>query len=189
MDARVSYVPGKAVTTRRHEAHFYADEPSLLDNFTDFIVTALGTERAAIVVATESHREGLFPRLRAHGLDIAAATKQGIYISVDAAEMLSTFIINGRLHPDGFLKLSRDLVISAAQTAQRKMAAACGECAPLLWAQGKPQDAVRVEQLWNEIARTCDVDILCGYQVGNFPAEDSGIFQRICAEHSGVYYR
>ena len=49
---------------------------------------------AVIVIATESHRESLLPRLQAHGLDIAAAIEQGRYISLDAADTLSTFMVN-----------------------------------------------------------------------------------------------
>ena len=47
-----------------------------------------------------------------------------------------------------------------------------------------------VEHLWNEIAKTYDVDILCGYPLGSFQGGmDSHIFQRICAEHSAVHSR
>ena len=52
-----------------------------------------------IVVATESHRDGLLPRLQAYGLDIGAAIEQGRYISLDAAETLSKFMVNGLPDP------------------------------------------------------------------------------------------
>jgi hypothetical protein len=83
-----------------------------------------------------------------------------------------------------------DLIASAAKAAkgERPRVAACGECAPLLWAQGKAEAAIRLEQLWDEIARTYDVDILCGYPLsGVHRDENSHVFQRICAEHSAVY--
>jgi hypothetical protein len=65
--------------------------------------------------------------------------------------------------------------------------AVCGECAPTLWAQGKANAAVPVEHLWDEIARTQEVDILCGYVLNSFQREqESPIFERICAEHSAV---
>ena len=79
---------------RRHEAGFYSDDASLLDGFTQFIGTALKAGNAVIVVATESHRDSLLPRLQAHGLDIGAAIEQGRYISLDAADTLSTFMVN-----------------------------------------------------------------------------------------------
>jgi len=177
---------------RRHEAGFYSDDASLLDGFTQFIGAALRAENAVIVVATELHRGNLLPRLQAHGLDIGAAIEQGRYISLDAADTLSTFMVNDQPDPVRFLKVTRDLVLAAAKAAkgERPRVAACGECAPLLWAQGNAEAAIRVEDLWNEIAKTYYVDILCGYPLGSFHSEqDSHIFQRICAEHSAVHPR
>ena len=78
---------------RRHEAGFHSDDASLLDDITQFIGTALKAGNAAIVVATESHRNSLLPRLQAYGLDTAAAIEQGRYIALDAADALSTFML------------------------------------------------------------------------------------------------
>ena len=65
--------------------------------------------------------------------------------------------------------------------------AACGECASILWAQGKADAAIRLEELWNQIAKTYDVDILCGYPLESLRCEeDSYTFRRICEEHSAV---
>ncbi len=176
----------------RHEAGFYSDDASLLDGFTQFIGSVLKSGGAAIVVATESHRDGLLPRLQAHGLDIGAAIEQGRYISLDAADTLSTFMVNDLPDPRMFLKVTGDLIVEAAKAAKVKHArvAACGECAPLLWARGKAQAAIRLEHLWEEIAKSYGVDVLCGYPLGSFQGGvGSHIFQRICAEHSAVHSR
>ena len=70
----------------------------LFDDLTRFIQPALRAGNAAIVVATESHRDSLLLRLQApHGLDIGAAIEQGRYIALDAAETLSTFMPSGSL--------------------------------------------------------------------------------------------
>ncbi len=172
---------------RRHEAGFYSDDASLLDGFTQFIGAALKTGNAVIVIATESHRDRLLPRLQAHGLDIGAAIEQGRYISLDAADTLSTFMVNDQPDPVRFSKVTGDLIVGAAKAAkgERPRVAACGECSPLLWAQGNAEAAVRLEYLWDGIAKTYDVDVFCGYTLGSFQGGiGSQIFQRICAEHS-----
>ncbi len=176
----------------RHEVGFYSDDASLLDGFTHFIGTALKAGNAVIVVASESHRNNLLPRLQASGLDIGGAIEQGRYISLDRAEILSTFMVNDMPDPMRFLKTTGDLILNAAKAAkgERPRVAACGECAPLLWAQGMPEAAIRLEQLWNEIAKSYDVDVFCGYPLGSFQAgSGSYIFDKICAEHSTVYSR
>ena len=180
----------KTEVTRCHEVQLYSDDECFLDSFTHFIGSGLKAGNAAIVVATESHRDRLLPRLQAAGLDIAAAVVQGCYISLNAADTLSTFMVNDLPDPLRFFKVVGDLILSAANAAkgEHPRVAACGECAPLLWAQGKAEAAIRVEQLWDQIAKTYDIDILCAYPSRSFHREeDSQIFQRICAEHSAVY--
>ena len=177
---------------RRHEVGLYSDDASLLVDVTQFIGTALKVGHGAIVVATESHRNSLLRRLETHGVDIAAAIEQGRYISVDAADALSAFMINRMPDPARFLKLFGDLIVTVAKAAKGEQArvAVFGEGVQLLWAQGNAEAAIRVERLTNRIAKACDVDILCGYCMGTVQGGmDSHVFQRICEEHSAVYSR
>ena len=71
------------------------------------------------------------------------------------------------------------MTAAKAVKGEHSRVAVCGECAPLLWAQGNAEAAIRVEELWNEIAKTYYVDILCGYPLGSFQAgKDSYIFNK-----------
>ena len=175
-----------------HEAGFYSDDLGFLDDVTQFIGNALKAGGAAIAVVTEAHRSSLLPRFRAGGLDIGAAVEEGRYISLDAAEALSTFMINDVLDPGRFLKLFGNLIETATQVVKGEQArvAVFGEGAPLLWAQGNEEAAIQVEELSHQLAKTYDVDILCGYSLGSvLGGMDSQIFQRICAAHSAVHSR
>jgi hypothetical protein len=177
---------------RRHDVGFYPDDASLLVDLTQFIGTALKAGHRAIVVATESHRNSLLARLETHGVDIAAAIEQGRCTLVDAADALSTFMINRMPDPARFLKLFGHLIVTAAEAAKGEQArvAVFGEGVQLLWAQGNAEAAIGVERLTNQIVKTYDVDILCGYCLGTVQGGmDSHVFQRICAEHSAVYSR
>jgi DNA-binding NarL/FixJ family response regulator len=174
----------------RHEVQFYSDDALLLDTFARFIAVALKSGRAAIVVITESHREALALRLKAQGLDVDAATQQGTYIQLDVAQTLSTFMVNDMPDSARFFEVVGGLFETAAKAAKREhpRVVACGECAPFLWAEGKPNAAIRLEQLWDQAGITFEVDILCGYALSSFHGkEDEHVFQGICAEHSAVY--
>jgi DNA-binding NarL/FixJ family response regulator len=184
--------PQNVGITRQHEAGFYSEDGSFLDGFTGFIGAALMGEKAVIVVATESHRDSLLLRLQAHGLDMGAASEEGRYISLDAAETLSTFMVNGSPDPVRFQKAAGDLIVGAAKAVNGDPArvAACGESAPLLWAQGNMEAAIRVEHLWDEIAIAHKVDILCGYSLSSFQGGvGSYAFEKICSVHSAVHSR
>ena len=182
--------PHEIKGTGRHEALFYSDDASLLDELTRFVGTALKAGNAAIVVATQAHRESLLPRLQAHGLDIAAAIEQGRYIALDAAETLSILMVNSMPDPARFLKLLGDLVVTSAKAAKGEQArvAIFGECVQLLWTQGNVEAAIQFERLGNHLAKKYDIDILCGYSPASVQGRmDDHIFQRICAEHSAFH--
>jgi len=184
--------PPQNVWIARHEAGFYSHDRFVLDNLTRFIGAALKAGNAAIVVATESHRDSLLPRLQAYGLDVGAAIEQGRYIALDAADALPTFMLRGMPDSVLFLKLLGDLIGTAAKAAQGEQArvAIFGEMCHLLWAQGNAEAAIQVEKLGNQLVKTYDVDILCGYSLSSVQGGmDSRVFERIYAEHSAVYSR
>ena len=93
-------------TERRHDVGFYFDDRNFLDDLTCFIGTALNAGNAAVVVATEAHREGLLPRLQANGVDIVKAIEQRRYIALDAGAIISSLTVSNQLDPERFLKSS-----------------------------------------------------------------------------------
>jgi hypothetical protein len=185
-----SPVPDQAKIKHCHEVQFYRDDPAFLLGLAGFIEAAVSSGNPAIVVATESHRKGLLETLLARGTDSAAAIEQGLYLSFDVHQALSTFMVNDLLDPARFLKVFGDLLSSTALAAKaaHPRVAVCGEFAPTLWAQGNAGAAIQVEHLTDEVARTCNVDILCGYVLNSSQREqESHMYGRICAEHSAVH--
>jgi DNA-binding NarL/FixJ family response regulator len=191
-EALQSLAVRKGRITRSHEVQFYSDDASFLAGFARFIEAALEAGSAVIAVTTESHRKNLLERLREHGVDSAAAIEQGRFIPLTVTETLATFMVNDLPDPARFLKVTGDLLAAAGKAAgaDHPSVAACGECAPTLWAQGKADAAIQVEHLWDEIAKTCDVDILCGYVLKSFQRErEIQIYERICAEQSAFFFQ
>jgi len=174
----------------RHEVQFYSDDAVLLDTFARFIAVALKAGDAAIVVVTESHRNALASRLKTQGVDVDTAVQQGTYIQLDVAKTLATFMVNDMPDAARIFEVVSGLIEAAAKATKRghSRVVACGECSPLLWVEGKPDAAIRLEQLWDNVGKTLKMDILCGYALSSFQGEeDEHIFQSICAEHSAVY--
>jgi DNA-binding NarL/FixJ family response regulator len=174
----------------RHEVLFYSDDAVLLDSVTRFIVAALKAGNAAIVLATQSHRDSLLQRLKAEGVDADGALQQGTYISLDAAGTLSTIVVNDLPDPARFFGGIGGLIESAAKAAKsgQPQVVVFGEAVALLQAEGKADAAILFEQLGNDLAKTYNVDILCGYPLHSFHGEKNrDVFQSICAEHSAVY--
>lgn len=183
--------PEKGEIVGRHEAVFYSNDRQLLDRVSQFIGTALNAGNGAVVVATCEHREGLVQSLQASGVDIAVALEQGRYIAVDAADTLSSCMVNGVLDSVQFLQSFGQLILQAASAAKTEYprVAVFGEGPDLLWRQGNIKAAILDEQLGNQLAETYAMDILCGYSLSSIRGEAVDVLQQICAEHSAVYCR
>jgi hypothetical protein len=159
---------------RSHEVGVYPDDASFVDDFTRFIENTLKLENPVIVIVTESHRNSLFQRLQAQGWDISAAIQKGSYISLDVSDTLSKFMVNDWPDSARFAKVVGDLIKGVVKAAEGKdpRVAACGECAPTLWAEGKAEAAIQVGHLWDELADSHDVDTLCGYLGSRPPSKE-----------------
>jgi signal transduction histidine kinase len=172
-----------------HTVQFYAEDAFLLDELSRFIGTALGAGDAAVVLATKAHRDGLAQRLEARGLDAGVAIEQGRYVPLDAAETLAKFMRDGWPDAELFTQVVGSVLGKAAAAAGGKSSriSAFGEMVALLWTQGNAEAAVRLEQLWNDLAQNYSLCLRCAYPMSGFDREyHSDSFLNICAEHSHV---
>jgi PAS domain S-box-containing protein len=171
----------------RHSAQFYIDDSFLLDEAGRFIASALRARDSVLAVATESHHEGLARRLEERGLDIALAARQGRYLALDAAETLSRFMVDDAPEREAFFRVVGGAVEKLKAAAKKKplRIAAFGEMVALLWSEGKMEAALRLEQLWNELARDHRFDLYCAYPIAGASREEHDEFIRqVCREHS-----
>jgi DNA-binding NarL/FixJ family response regulator len=177
---------GRMEITGSHEVEFYSDDAAFLLGVTGFIEAALEAGRPVIVVATESHRTRLLETLLARGVDGSAAIEQGLYPPLDVNKALSTFMVNALADSVRYLKFLGDLVSSPARAANAKHArvAVFSEIAPTLWVRGNADAAIQVERATDELAKTRNVDILCGYVLNSFQREQYHIYKRIYAAHT-----
>jgi len=172
-----------------HVAYFYRQSDSLLEALSIFIGGALGAGNAALVIATKIHREGLQQRLTARGLDISKLIREGRYLELDAAELLSKIIVEGMPDSGRFEAIVGGAIArtKARAKAARPEIAAFGEMVSLLWTEGKIEAAIRLEQLWNELANKLAFSLRCAYPVTHFNGENnSQPLMRVCAEHSAI---
>ncbi|MGA7731899.1 MAG: ATP-binding protein [Chloroflexia bacterium] len=172
-----------------HTVQFYTDDPFLLGELSRFIGSALGAGDAGIVIATKAHRDGLAQQLKARGLDIDRAAAQGRYVSLDAQETLSKLMPDGQLDEARFIDIIGGVIDRAATAVggERPRIAAFGEMVALLWAEGRPDAAIQLEQLWNGLASTHSFELLCAYPSSLFnQAGDATGIGDICATHTHV---
>jgi hypothetical protein len=170
----------------RHEVLFCSDDAVLRKGFIDFLAGTLGDEKAAILVAADSHRRAVLHGLRDRGLDVDDALKRGALISLELTEPLSTVMLDGMPDPARLFDVASTLIDEAAKAQRGARVAVCRESPPALLAKGRLSEALRLEQLWGLIADSFVVEMLCAYALAGVESQKD-IVQSICAEHTADY--
>lgn len=174
---------------RKHLVQFYSDDAALLDELAALFRGSLCDGRSVAAVMTSSHRSGLERRLLAQGVDVDVATRSGWLCVLDAEQALSEFMEPAGPNRERFLlQFGNTLRTLQASTAtKRDGVIAFGEMVAVLWAQKRYEAAIRLEELWNELALTCSFDLCCAYPANIFRDGVSLIpYAEICAQHSEV---
>jgi signal transduction histidine kinase len=172
-----------------HAVHFYEEDSFLLDSLTKLIGTTLMAGDAAMIIATPAHREGLDRHLKALGLDVEVSARLGRYRALDAAETLSVFMLNGLPDETLFASFMQHTLSSIRPDAVGKppRLVLFGEMVALLWSEGNTDAAIKLEQLWNNLARLHSFHLHCAYPMKAFDQDGHAqAFLKICAEHSHV---
>jgi PAS domain S-box-containing protein len=168
-----------------HLVQFYEDEAHLIDSVSIFIGTGFGVGDAAIAISTPEHRSALEVRMRALGLDVTALVANQRLIFLDAEETLARFMVDGWPDEERFFETVGGLV--ARTLKGRRGLRAFGEMVAILWGRGLKSAAVRLEELWNDLAKRHEFSLFCAYPMAAFQGGDQREpFSRICSEHDHV---
>jgi PAS domain S-box-containing protein len=171
--------------SRGHFVQFYEEEGFLVDSVAAFIGAGLGAGEGAVVIATAAHRRALAEQLTAQGIDLFTVEKRGQYVALDAAETLSAFMADASPDEHQFRSVVGDLIKHTRQG--RRGLRAFGEMVALLWKDGNGAAAIRLEELWNDLAKSHSFSLFCAYPINEFAdADTSKEFDRICRAHSHV---
>jgi hypothetical protein len=168
---------------------FYANDETLTALLAGYVGTALVSGDAAVVIAPANHRDALTTCLKSRGFDPEIAAREGRYITLDAAEVLSKFCASGQLDAARFDELMNATVEQARAAtgdARGRVAVFC-EIVALMSLAGPSVGAPQLEELWNELLRKTPFSLCCAYPMKLFDSKDAGPFLRICAQHSHVF--
>ena len=179
---------GDSLASHRHDVVFCTNDETVIGAFTRFIANGLDDGGAVISLIDDSHIEGLRRNLPSAGVDLDLAAREQRYVPLNITEMLADIMVNGYPDPVRFFRIAEDLVDNVARRARNRKVAACGEGAPTLWAQGNREAAIQLEQLWDEVAKSRQMDILCVYPLAA-RAEQMRTLRRLCAVHTAVEIR
>jgi signal transduction histidine kinase/CheY-like chemotaxis protein len=174
-----------AMSESDHFVQFYETDHFLIDSLSGFIHAGLDAGDGCIVVAKKAHRDGAEEKLQAAGLDVAAALACGQYVSLDPAETLSKFTVDGVPEPSHFSDVIGGIITRAREG--RKRVRVYGDMVALLCGQGNHAAAIRLEELWNDLRQTHSFSLFCAYPMNGFGNESlASALSDICTTHSRV---
>jgi hypothetical protein len=184
--AQLQQVPLERLTHgHSHFVGFYETEAFLVDSVRDFLASALVTGGAAIVVATDAHRDSFDHALMEAGIDLPEAQRCGQFIALDAPETLAKFMVEGMPDAARFTATIGQLVSRAANSARDVRI--YGEMVAVMWDEGYVAAAIALEDLWNDLATRYPFSLFCAYPMRAFGTGTSAEeFWRICGQHSRV---
>ncbi|HEX9083545.1 MAG TPA: ATP-binding protein [Gemmatimonadaceae bacterium] len=170
-----------------HVVQFYDTEIYLAAAVADYLAGGLRSGQPVLVVATPEHRDAFSIRLKAKGLDVERARASGQLIMLDAGETLSTFMSGSVPDADRFRNVIGGVLAKAVCGTNHSITRAYGEMVDILWKEGNVEGAIRVEELWNDLATAHSFSLLCAYSMSNFSKEaHSPGFEAICRQHVHV---
>jgi signal transduction histidine kinase len=170
-----------------HVVQFYEDERFLCGAVAEYVADGFSAGQPAIVIAARSRLDAFAERLRVSGIDVERVRASGGYVELDARETLATFMAGPLPDSQRFHATLSPVIERTFRGNGHAGARLYGEMVDLLWHDGNKDGAIRVEQLWNELARVHRFSLLCAYAMGHFRTEADAVgFRTICEQHGHV---
>lgn len=157
---------------QEHLVQLYRDVEALVDAVALYAGRGLGKGESVVLVATAPHLEAVAARLRADGFDLDDLEAWGQLTTIDAAGLLSRFLVDGTVDEVRFRSTLAELVKTARAGGRFRRIRVYGEMVNLLWRENHPATR-QLEELWNDVIARYRIARLCGYRVGPGEAEDA----------------
>jgi signal transduction histidine kinase len=174
-----------------HSVQFYEDDRYLVETVVDFFAAGMVDGQRAVAFVTREHGAAITAGLHEKGFDVDRTRTNGQLILLDAEELLASFMVGTSPDAARFRRAMDGVLGSHTRFGdggrERRPVLAFGEMVDLLCQQGNIDGAIRVEELWNELAESYTFSLLCAYSLSTF-GEDThdAALRAICNQHAHV---
>ena len=144
---------------RDHAVAFFQDANFILNEVTSFVADGLALGEHVIVLATRAHWNLIAARLEGAGGNYGRASHEQRLVLIEADHVLDDVSVDGRMCADRLRELLEPLIVPDRHVR------IYGELVSLLAQRGDVDGAVALERLGGDLARTHNVQVLCGYRI------------------------
>ena len=153
-----------------HVVQLYGrDDPFLARNVSRFLAEGMRQLDGLVVIATLAHRQAISRHLAEEGAGAAlAAERHGRLVFLDARETLDRLLVEGRPDKSLFESVIGGVLSDVLAGSGSGKVRAFGEMVSLLWADGHQEQAMTLEDLWNELLGRSRCSLYCAYAIDLF---------------------
>lgn len=170
-----------------HSVQFYENDWFLCERVADFVHDGMRTGEPTVVIATQAHREEI-ERVLKQTAEFASTPSEAPpeVVWLDADATLDELLIEGWPSATRCESVLGALIDTISRKGSLHVRA-FGEMVAILCAREKPEAALRLEQLWNDLAGKHTFSLLCAYPARLFRGDDqTRSFRAICSAHDSV---
>lgn len=167
-----------------HLVQIYDNDKIFLDTLEGFTGSGFLADETVVVIATSQHLDALNDRLFSQGFDLNALISSNQYMPIDAADLLSVFLVNNWVDENIFHNFISGLIDQARQ--RNNKIRAFGEMVAILWERGLYSATVQLEKLWNELHSRSEFTLFCAYPRIGFTQSAGESIDTICKQHAKV---
>lgn len=168
-----------------HVVQVYDRDEDLLGLVGGYLAASVLGGDAVIVMASPSHCDVFRGALLSAGVDVEAAEDAGALVVVDATEIASKLVADGRVDPKAFDELIAGPVRQAAK--DDRPVRVFGEIVAVMWEDGNVAGAIELERLWNQLGAQIPFALFCGYPSALVSGSDvADSFAEVCRLHNQV---
>ena len=153
-----------------HLVQLYGEDDRLLArNVSRYLAEGLRRGDGLVVVATPEHTSAIARHLvEEDATATSSAECAGRLRYLDARETLASLLVGGRIDEARFRAFAGEVMTSVRAHSPTGTIRAFGEMVSLLWDDGKPDEAARLETLWNDILLGHGGSLYCAYRIDLF---------------------
>lgn len=168
-----------------HAVQVYRDVRELADSVGEYLACAFEAGDPAILIATDAHRAVFLDAVRDRWAgDVAGSPLLTMF---DAEETLDLLMEGGLPSAQRFDAVAGGAVDEIARCFPGRTIRAFGEMVDILSHRGEVAAAHALEQLWNGLAETRPIALLCGYELDLFDrSAQLSQLPGVCRTHTHV---
>lgn len=154
----------------RHFAQLHSDTADLAAAVGLYLKTGIDRGNGVVLIASRDVIDGYLSYLTNNGIDVEATRRSGQLVVKNAEDTLAGFMAREMPDWSKFRRLVGSM-LEEVQAFGRTQTRAYGEMVNVLWRDGKPLAAIRLEEYWNELARLYPFSLFCGYMLDSHDQE------------------